>query len=67
MIKFGFLEGKVLTENEVVRVSNLAPLPVLRAQLLGQMQSPIQGLHRALNWNLQQFVLTLNAIKEKKQ
>jgi large subunit ribosomal protein L10 len=66
VIKFGFLEGSILTDQEVVRVSNLAPLPVLRAQVLGQMKAPIQGLHRALNWNMQTLVMTLNAIKEKK-
>jgi len=66
VIKFGIVEGKILSDKELVRLSNLAPLPVLRAQLLGQMQAPISGLHRALNWNLQSLVLTLNAIKEKK-
>lgn len=66
-IKFGILEGKVITDKQVVQLATLPPLPVLRAQLLGQMNAPVQGLHRALNWNLQQLVLTLNAIKEKKQ
>ncbi len=77
VIKFGVLSAKggsasgregfqILTASDVVKLSNLAPLPVLRAQLLGQMKAPISGLHRALNWNLQNLVLTLNAIKEKK-
>lgn len=65
-IKFGIVNGKVVTEQEVVKLSTLPPLPVLRAQLLGQMNAPIQGLHRALNWNLQSLVMTLNAIKDKK-
>ena len=66
VIKFGIIEGKVVSDKDVVKIASLPPLPVLRAQLLGQMKAPISGLHRALNWNLQQFVLTLNAIKEKK-
>lgn len=66
VIKFGILDGKMVTDQEVTKIASLPPLPVLRAQLLGQMQSPISGLHRALNWNLQQLVLTLNAIKDKK-
>lgn len=66
VIKFGILDGKVISDKDVVKLAALPSLPVLRAQLLGQMQSPISGLHRALNWNLQQLVLTLNAIKEKK-
>jgi len=66
VIKFGILEGKIISDKDVVKLSNLAPLPVLRAQLLGQMKAPISGLHRSLSWNLQKLVLTLNAIKEKK-
>jgi large subunit ribosomal protein L10 len=65
-IKFGFLDGKVVSDKDVVRIATLPPLPVLRAQLLGQMNAPIQGLHRALSWNMQSLVMTLNAIKEKK-
>lgn len=67
LIKFGLLEGKSLTEADVVKLATLPSMPVLRAQLLGQMQAPIQGLHRALNWNLQSLVITLNAIVQKKQ
>ena len=66
VIKFGVLEGKLITDKEVAKLATLPALPVLRAQLLGQMKAPISGLHRALNWNLQNLVLTLNAIKEKK-
>lgn len=65
-IKFGILEGKIITEEEIKKIAALPPLPVLQAQLFGQMKAPISGLHRALNWNLQKFVMTLNAIKEKK-
>ncbi|MEK7571849.1 MAG: 50S ribosomal protein L10 [Patescibacteria group bacterium] len=66
VIKFGVLENTIISDQQVVKLSQIAPLPVLRAQLLGQMKAPISGLHRALNWNLQQLVLTLNAIKDKK-
>lgn len=65
-VKFGIVEGNMVTDKEVAKLATLPPLPVLRAQLLGQMLSPVQGLHRALNWNLQSLVMTLNAIKEKK-
>lgn len=65
-VKFGIIDGNVVDANQVEKLSTLPPVNVLRAQLLGQLQSPIAGLHRALNWNLQQLVLTLNAVKEKK-
>lgn len=63
-IKLGIVEGKVLAESEVVRLSTLPSKEVLLAQLMGTLQSPIYGLHRALNWNIQKLVLTLNTIKE---
>lgn len=65
-IKFGILEGKVLAENDIVKISTLPPLDVLRAQLLGGMISPISGLHRALSWNINKLVLTLKAVESKK-
>jgi large subunit ribosomal protein L10 len=66
VIKFGILDGKVVTEQEVTKIASLPPLPVLQAQLLGQMKAPIAGLHRALQWNLQSLVMTLKAIESKK-
>jgi large subunit ribosomal protein L10 len=65
-IKFGIIEGNIISATDVEKLSTLPPINVLRAQLLGQMQGPISGLHRALRWNLQSLVMTLNAVKEKK-
>lgn len=65
-VKMGIFENHPITAEEVVTLSNLPPLPVLRGQLLGMMISPIQGLHRALSWNMQSLVMTLNAIAQKK-
>lgn len=66
-IKFGIVEGSSVNDKEVIKLSTLPPLPVLRAQVLGQMMAPVQGLHRALNWNMQSLVMTLNQIAQKKQ
>ena len=65
-VKFGLLEGSIITDEQVAKIATLPPLAVLRAQALGQMKAPIQGLHRALHWNLQTLVLTLKAIEKKK-
>ncbi|HET9946763.1 MAG TPA: 50S ribosomal protein L10 [Patescibacteria group bacterium] len=65
-VKFGLLDGKVITDKEVVKLSTLPPREVLIAQMLGMMNAPIQGLHRALSWNLQKFVMTLSAIEKQK-
>ena len=64
--KGGLLGEKVLTEADVTVLATLAPRPVLLAQLIGQLNAPIQGLHYALNWNLNKLVWALNSIKEKK-
>lgn len=66
-IKFGLLDGKVITDKEVIKLSTLPTREVLIAQMLGMMNAPIQGLHRALSWNLQKFVMTLNAVVEQKK
>lgn len=67
VIKSGLIDGNVVDASSIDRLSKLPPLNVLQAQLLGQLQSPISGLHRALNWNLHKLVMTLNAISDKKQ
>jgi len=65
-IKFGLLDGKIMSDKEVLKLSTLPSRNVLLAQLAGMMKSPIQGLHRSLNWNLQKFVMTLSAIQKQK-
>lgn len=66
-IKFGLMDGQVLSESDVKKLSTLPSREVLIAQLLGMMNAPIQGLHRSLQWNIQKFVMTLKAIEKKKQ
>ncbi|MBI1982179.1 MAG: 50S ribosomal protein L10 [Candidatus Levybacteria bacterium] len=66
IIKFGIFEGKLLAEAEVIRLSTLPSREVLLTQLVIGMKAPLFGLHRALNWNMQRFVLTLKTIEDKK-
>lgn len=61
-IKFGILEGKALTGDEVLKIASLPSREVLIAQIVGGFKSPIFGLHRALAWNLVKLVMTLSAI-----
>ena len=65
-IKFGILEGKLMTSQEVMKLSTLPSREVLLAQLLGQLNAPIAGFHRALHGNLQKFVMILSAIQKQK-
>ena len=53
-IKAGFMDGKILTVNEVRAIADIPPLPMLQAQFLGTMLAPITNL-----------AVVLNAIAEK--
>lgn len=65
-IKFGILDGAMLTSEQILKLSTLASKEVLLSQLVAGLKSPIFGLHRALNWNLQKLVMTLKAIEKTK-
>jgi len=43
-IKGGFMDGKILSVDEVRTIASIPPLPILRAQLLGTMLAPITSL-----------------------
>ena len=61
-IKFGIMDGQALTSDQVLTLASLPSREILLAQVVGGLKSPIFGLHRALSWNLQKLVMTLNAI-----
>jgi len=65
-VKLAFIEGKELTSDEVLKLATLPSRETLLTQLVFGLKSPIFGLHRALNWNIQKLVLTLKAIESKK-
>lgn len=53
-IKGGFMDGKVLSLDEINELASIPPLPILRAKVLGTMLAPISSL-----------AVVLNAIAEK--
>jgi large subunit ribosomal protein L10 len=65
-IKFGILDGVRMTSDELLKLSTLPSREILLTQLVYGLKSPISGLHRALNWNLQKLVMTLKAIEKTK-
>lgn len=66
LIKFGILDGKQMTSEEILKLSTLPTRETLLTQLVIELKSPISGFHRALNWNIQKFVMTLKAIEKAK-
>ncbi len=65
-VKLGILDNQALTSEQVLKLATLPSRNTLLAQFVGGMKSPLYGLHRALNWNIQKLVLTLKAIESKK-
>ncbi len=65
--KGGLLGASVLTDTDVTRLASLPTRHILLSQLVGQLNAPIQGLHYALNWNINKLVWALQAVKSNKQ
>lgn len=62
----GVLEGKMISQMEVVALSKLPSKQELLAKLVGSISSPLSGLVNVLQGNIRGLVCALNAIKEKK-
>lgn len=64
--KGGLLGQSFLSDTDVTRLAGLPNKHVLLAQLAGQLNAPVQGLHHALRWNINKFAWALDAIKNSK-
>lgn len=64
VIKAGVLGKDILTSADIERLSKLPTREVLIAQLLGGLNSPINGLVYALNGNIQKLVVVLSKIQK---
>ena len=62
----GFLKDKIIEKSDIEHMSRLPSKEVLRAQLVGAINSPISGLVITLNQVLAKFVICLDQIKQKK-
>jgi len=60
-IKGAILDSKVLSAAEVANLATMPPVEVLRAKLLGVLQSPIYSLHNVLSANMRALSMILNA------
>ncbi len=67
LVKGGYSEGTVYSEEDLLRISKLPSREVLIAQAVGLFNAPIAGLVFTLSGLLSKFVRTLKAIEEKKQ
>lgn len=65
-LKSGFIEGRVISIDEVKAIADLPSKEVLVAKALAGFQAPIYGFVNVLNANLRGLVVALNQIAEKK-
>ncbi len=65
--KIGFMDGKILSAEELGKLANISSKIDLQAKLVGLLFSQPTRLVRCLNYNVQKLVLVLNAVKSKKQ
>lgn len=65
-VEAGFLQDRVLTEDDIKDMAKLPSREVLRAQVVGALNAPISGLVMVLYQTLNKFVICLDQIKKKK-
>lgn len=64
-VKGGFMAGKALTAAQVKALSDMPPLPVVRAQLLGVLQAPAGKLVRTVAEPARGLAAVIKAFTEK--
>ena len=62
----GILEGRILEAKDVLALARLLSREQLLAQVMRALNSPIQGLVRALAGNIRNLVVVLSKINNKK-
>ena len=65
-VKAGFVDGKVISPEEITALAELPAKEVLQAQVLGTMLGPITGLANVLNANIRGLAVALQAIADQK-
>jgi large subunit ribosomal protein L10 len=65
-IKSGIFENKLVSQEEVIKLSKLPSKAELYAKVVGSINAPISGFVNVLAGNMRNLVYVLNAIKETK-
>jgi large subunit ribosomal protein L10 len=64
-VKAGYLDGRVISAEDVKALADLPPLPVMRAQLLGVLNAPASKLVRTLAEPARQLAAVIKAYADK--
>lgn len=66
-VKGGFIDGIVISPDQVRKVADIPPKPVLVAQILGLIQSSTQGIGGVLRAVMTSVVVAVDEIKKQKE
>ena len=66
-VRVGFVEGQLLSPEQIAALAELPPREVLLARMLASVQSPLTGLVGVLQGVLRQFVYALQAVRDAKE
>jgi len=64
-LKYGFMDGKLISADQIKTLGKLPPLPVMRATLLGTILAPASKLVRTLAEPSRMVAAVLKAYSEK--
>jgi len=66
-IKGGFLQGKVVSRDEVLALAALPPRGVLLGRLAGALQAPVRRLAVVLQGNMRNLAVALEAVRAQRE
>lgn len=67
ILRGGYLNGRVLSDQEVIALSKLPDRKALLGMVVGTLAAPMTGFVRTLNQITTQFVRVVQQVKEKKE
>lgn len=67
VIKAGLMDGRMMSEEDVKKLSKMPSKEVLLSMVLRGLQGPISGLANVCQGTIRSVVYALNAVKEKKE
>jgi large subunit ribosomal protein L10 len=67
VVKGGFIDGSVLSADEVKKVANLPPKAVLVAQIMGLVNAPLQGVVSTVHAVMTSLAVAADEIRKQKE
>lgn len=67
VLKGGYVEGRILSPDQITALSKLPSRDVIRAQAVGTIQAPLNNFAGTLNGVMSEFVRTLQAAADKRE